>query len=180
MEPQMGETENEPGNAKTLESEAVTPPPTAGGPETPPAPLLPPAAGEEGGAEPSSAQTTTTSGPPAPPPATDLEKKLRRAERFGMSVQLSEEEKRSARAQRFGTGPISSGKTVEGKLEEQKRKARAERSHLACHCRNQLFGLTGYSPADEEAKKKARLERFIQNPEPDALEEEKRKARANS
>ncbi|EHA8592218.1 protein MODIFIER OF SNC1 11-like [Cocos nucifera] len=68
---------------------------------------------------------------------------------------------------RFGTGPISPGKTVEGKLEQQKRKARAER-----------FGLTGYSPADEGAKKKARLARFTQNPKPDALEEEKRKARA--
>lgn len=31
----------------------------------------------------------------------DLEKKQRRAERFGMSVQLSEEEKRSSRAERW-------------------------------------------------------------------------------
>ncbi|XP_010907841.1 uncharacterized protein [Elaeis guineensis] len=167
MESQKRETENEPGNAKTLASEAVTPLTTAERAGTPPAPALPPVVREEGEAEPSSAQTAATSEPLAAAPATDLEKKLRRAERFGMPVQLSEDEKRSARAQRFGTGPISPGKTVEGKLEEQKRKARAER-----------FGLTGYSPADEEAKKKARLARFTHNPKPDALEEEKRKARA--
>lgn len=101
MESQKRETENEPGNAKTLESEAVTRPPTAERPETPLARSLPPAASEEGEAEPTSAQTTTTSGPLAAVPATDLEKKLRRAERFGMAVQLSEEEKRSARAHRF-------------------------------------------------------------------------------
>lgn len=32
--------------------------------------------------------------------AADLEKKLRRAERFGVAVQLSEEEKRRTRAER--------------------------------------------------------------------------------
>ncbi|EHA8588091.1 hypothetical protein COCNU_scaffold004099G000020 [Cocos nucifera] len=101
MESQKRETENESGNAKTLESEAVTPPPTAERAETPPAPSLPPAAREELEADPLSAQTTATSEPLAAAPATDLEKKVRRAERFGMPVQLSEEEKRSARAQRF-------------------------------------------------------------------------------
>lgn len=40
---------------------------------------------------------------------------------------------------RFGTGLISPDKTVKGKLEEQKRKSRAERSQLACHCQNQLW-----------------------------------------
>lgn len=33
-------------------------------------------------------------------PVTDIQKKMRRAERFGMSVQLSEEEKRNSRAER--------------------------------------------------------------------------------
>lgn len=101
MESQKRETDNESGNAKTLDSEAMTPPPTAEHPENPPAPSLLPASGEDGGAEPSSAETTTTSGALATVPTTDLEKKHRRAERFGMPVQLSEEEKRSARAQRY-------------------------------------------------------------------------------
>uniref|UniRef100_A0A1D1XPC3 SAP domain-containing ribonucleoprotein n=1 Tax=Anthurium amnicola TaxID=1678845 RepID=A0A1D1XPC3_9ARAE len=93
---------------------------------------------------------------------TDLQKKLLRAERFGMPVQLSEEEKRSSRAERFGMGS-----SFHGKSEELKRKARAER-----------FGLPGHSSADEEAKKKARLARFGQDPKSNNEEDEKRKARA--
>ncbi|XP_078430025.1 protein MODIFIER OF SNC1 11 [Wolffia australiana] len=95
--------------------------------------------------------------------ATDLQKKLQRAERFGMPVRLSEEEKRSSRAERFGMG----GPTVQGKSEELKRKARAER-----------FGLATQPSSDEEEKKKARLARFGQAPAPDAMEVEKRKVRA--
>ncbi|KAG0463729.1 hypothetical protein HPP92_019798 [Vanilla planifolia] len=110
---------------------------------------------QEGGA------TATTS-----PPASTLEKKIRRAERFGVPVQLSEEEKRNSRAERFGTALPSAAKDVVVS-EEQKRKARAER-----------FGLAGDSSADEDAKKKARLERFSQDPKPNSVEEEKRKARA--
>lgn len=34
-------------------------------------------------------------------PATAVEKKMRRAERFGISVQLTEEEKRNSRAERY-------------------------------------------------------------------------------
>lgn len=40
------------------------------------------------------------------------------------------------------------------------------------------FGLNTNSVADEEAKKKARLERFAPNSKIDSTEEEKRKARA--
>ncbi|KAK6942873.1 hypothetical protein RJ641_028250 [Dillenia turbinata] len=99
-------------------------------------------------------------------PFSDTQKKIRRAERFGMPVQLSEEEKRNSRADRFGTPILDSSK----KLEEQKRKARAER-----------FGLSaeGQPEAnDEDAKKKARLTRFAQVPKTDTVEDEKRKARA--
>ncbi|GLJ47034.1 hypothetical protein SUGI_0993050 [Cryptomeria japonica] len=98
----------------------------------------------------------------------DLEKKQKRAERFGVSIQMSEDEKRKARAARFGgissdtVGTISSG--VE---EEKKRKARAER-----------FGLPASSVHDEEAKKKARMERFGMGIKCDSAEVEKREARA--
>ncbi|XP_057512183.1 protein MODIFIER OF SNC1 11-like isoform X1 [Actinidia eriantha] len=102
-------------------------------------------------------------------PVTDIQKKIHRAKRFGMSVQPSEEEKRNSRAERFGT---SSGSAINGsdalkKSEEQKRKARAER-----------FGSLQSAPADEEAKKKARLARFAGVPKTDPLEEDKKKARA--
>ncbi|KAJ6316370.1 hypothetical protein OIU78_019622 [Salix suchowensis] len=68
-------------------------------------------------------------------PVTDIEKKIRRAERFGITVQLSEQEKRNTRAERFGTGTgTGTGSTAQGsesdsvkKSEELKRKARAER-----------------------------------------------------
>ncbi|KAJ8491596.1 hypothetical protein OPV22_013317 [Ensete ventricosum] len=98
-------------------------------------------------------------------PVTDLQKKLRRAERFGTPVMLSEEEKRNSRAERFGTTSTFDGGKIGGPLEEQKRKARAER-----------FGLK--AETDEEAKKKARLERFAPDSKLDTSEEEKRKARA--
>ncbi|GAB2272419.1 hypothetical protein Dimus_007244 [Dionaea muscipula] len=91
----------------------------------------------------------------------DIEKKVRRAERFGVPVQLSEEEKRSSRAERFGTGSGDSKA-----YEDNKRKARAER-----------FGLPAHSAADEEAKKKVRFARFTAPTKVDSLEEEKRKAR---
>ncbi|XP_057983095.1 protein MODIFIER OF SNC1 11 [Malania oleifera] len=101
-------------------------------------------------------------------PVSDMQKKIRRAERFGMTVQLSEEEKRSSRAERFGTGSTVHGSDGLKKSEEQKRKARAER-----------FGLPVQStPADEEAKKKARLARFAPASKTDSMEEDKRKARA--
>ncbi|OVA18217.1 hypothetical protein BVC80_1835g646 [Macleaya cordata] len=100
-------------------------------------------------------------------PVTDLQKKMRRAERFGMAVQLSEEEKRNSRAERFGTASTVHGSDELKKSEELKRKARAER-----------FGLPAQSVADEEAKKKARQARFATNSKTDSVEEDKMKARA--
>ncbi|XP_034695057.1 uncharacterized protein LOC117921306 isoform X2 [Vitis riparia] len=98
----------------------------------------------------------------------DIQKKIRRAERFGMPVQLSEEEKRNSRAERFGTGPTVHGSDGSKKSEELKRKARAER-----------FGLPlDSAPTDEESKKKARLARFASVSKTDTLEEDKKKARA--
>ncbi|XP_057534918.1 protein MODIFIER OF SNC1 11 [Amaranthus tricolor] len=91
-----------------------------------------------------------------------IQKKIRRAERFGVPVQLSEQEKRNSRAERFGIG---GGSEASKGSEDQKRKARAER-----------FGIP--VPADEEAKKKARLAKFGSNAKIDTIEEEKRKARA--
>lgn len=110
----------------------------------------------------SKAKTTVVSPKDDGVPANDIQKKLRRAERFGVPVQLSEEEKRNSRAERFGTTTSSEASKTS---EEQKRKARAER-----------FGLS--VPADEEAKKKARVSRFASDVKVDSLEEEKRKARA--
>ncbi|KAI3748373.1 hypothetical protein L6452_11399 [Arctium lappa] len=78
----------------------------------------------------------------------DTQRKIRRAERFGMPVQLSEEEKRNSRAERFGTAPGSQGSDATKKAEELKRKARAER-----------FGITQSTPIEEDEKKKARLSR---------------------
>ncbi|KAL5059886.1 hypothetical protein RYX36_031490 [Vicia faba] len=92
---------------------------------------------------------------------------MRRAERFGISVQLSEKEKRNSRAERFGTASVLQG--PEGsKAEDLKRKARAER-----------FGIpTPSTAADEDAKKKARLARFAPGSKTDPAEEDKKKARA--
>ncbi|KAF3442066.1 hypothetical protein FNV43_RR15982 [Rhamnella rubrinervis] len=101
-------------------------------------------------------------------PVSDIQKKIRRAERFGISVQLTEKEKRNSRAERFGTGSTVGGSEVSKKTEELKRKARAER-----------FGLpASVTPvaSEEEAKKKARLARFAPVSKTDTLEEDKRKA----
>ncbi|KAL8241311.1 hypothetical protein R6Q59_014666 [Mikania micrantha] len=102
---------------------------------------------------------------------TDTQRKIRRAERFGMPVQLSEEEKRNSRAERFGTAGMTSGSQVSDttkKSEELKRKARAER-----------FGIKRSTPTEEEEeKKKARLSRFGSSySSADPIEEEKKKAR---
>ncbi|KAL8039537.1 hypothetical protein ABFX02_10G042800 [Erythranthe guttata] len=99
--------------------------------------------------------------------ATDIQKKMKRAERFGMPVNLSEQEKRNSRAERFGTAPgidvVDSSKSSE----ELKRKARAER-----------FGIVQSAPANDDSKKKARLARFAPAPQADPAEEDKKKARA--
>ncbi|KAK1409819.1 hypothetical protein QVD17_36348 [Tagetes erecta] len=98
---------------------------------------------------------------------TDTQRKIRRAERFGMPVKLSEEEKRNSRAERFGTAPGSQGSDATKKAEDLKRKARAER-----------FGITQSTPTEEEEKKKARLSRFGSVSTANPIEEEKKKARA--
>lgn len=108
---------------------------------------------------------------------------------------------------RFGTGPASQGSDSLKNSEELKRKARAERSCSVSHsgfiawswtlaylyfsllCLLIMlmvsvfcffrFGLPVASTAtEEEAKKKARLERFAPASKVDAVEEDKRKARA--
>ncbi|KAL8149868.1 uncharacterized protein LOC141708966 [Apium graveolens] len=93
--------------------------------------------------------------------------KKRRAERFGMPVQLSEQEKRNSRAERFGTAAGVPESDTGKKSEDNKRKARAER-----------FGLEQTVPAAEEEKKKARLARFTPASKTDPVEEDKKKARA--
>ncbi|XWS66960.1 hypothetical protein CRYUN_Cryun05aG0245000 [Craigia yunnanensis] len=101
-------------------------------------------------------------------PVNDVQKKIRRAERFGVPVQLSEREKRNSRAERFGTAPSSNGSEASKQSEDLKRKARAQR-----------FGLAVPSTAtDEGAKKKARGARFAPHSKTDTVEEEKRKARS--
>ncbi|KAB2622255.1 protein MODIFIER OF SNC1 11-like [Pyrus ussuriensis x Pyrus communis] len=128
---------------------------------------------EENGSKADSEDTKTGSAAgDAAAPATAIEKKMRRAERFGISVQLTEEEKRNSRAERFGTVSTSLGSQASEKPEDLKRKARAER-----------FGLPGPAVVgDEDAKKKARLARFAPisktDTKADPQEEEKRKARA--
>ncbi|KAL7133392.1 hypothetical protein ABFS83_12G137400 [Erythranthe nasuta] len=98
---------------------------------------------------------------------TDIQKKAKRAERFGMTVHLSEEEKRNSRAERFGAGFAANKLDTSKPLEELKRKSRAER-----------FGIIQSDPSDEEAKKKARQARFESFSKTDSVEEDKRKARA--
>ncbi|KAL8480445.1 hypothetical protein ACS0TY_026577 [Phlomoides rotata] len=98
---------------------------------------------------------------------TDIQKKMKRAERFGVAVHLSEKEKRNSRAERFGTGSTVDGLDTSKQSEELKRKARAER-----------FGTVQSVSADEEGKKKARLARFGSSSVTDSAEEDKRKARA--
>ncbi|XP_010528171.1 PREDICTED: protein MODIFIER OF SNC1 11-like [Tarenaya hassleriana] len=98
----------------------------------------------------------------------DVQKKIRRAERFGMPVQVSEEEKRNSRAERFGTASKLPCSEASKASEELKRKARAER-----------FGIpVPPAPSDDEAKKKARLARFGGPAKDESVEEDKRKARA--
>ncbi|PIN15000.1 hypothetical protein CDL12_12361 [Handroanthus impetiginosus] len=98
---------------------------------------------------------------------TYIQKKMKRAERFGMPVHMSEEEKRNSRAERFGTGSVVNGPDSSKQAEELKKKARAER-----------FGIAQSAPSDEETKKKARLARFGSSSVTDSAEEDKKKARA--
>ncbi|OWM82363.1 protein MODIFIER OF SNC1 11 [Punica granatum] len=148
-------------------------PPNGSGQPPPPAADNPAADGTKESGEAKSSSTVAKVAPQAgndAAPADDVQKKIRRAERFGMPVQLSEAEKRSSRAERFGTGAGLNKSDVLSKSEELKRKARAER-----------FGTltTSADAADEEVKKKARLARFASgSAKTDPEEEDKRKARA--
>ncbi|KAL6496247.1 hypothetical protein OROGR_029505 [Orobanche gracilis] len=99
--------------------------------------------------------------------ATDIQKKMRRAERFGMPVHMTEEEKCNSRAERFRTGSAANGSDTCKALEDLKKKSRAER-----------FGIVQSDTSDEEAKKKARLARFCCISKTDTVEEDKKKARA--
>ncbi|KAL0347243.1 UNVERIFIED_CONTAM: protein MODIFIER OF SNC1 11 [Sesamum calycinum] len=141
----------------TDDASATQPPPSSGGGgdegKGKPDEVAPKASDVDGGGE-----------------VTDIQKKMKRAERFGMPVHLSEQEKRNSRAERFGTGSTPVGLDSSKQSEELKRKARAER-----------FGIMQSAPADEEAKKKARLARFGtfgSSSLTDSAEEDKKKARA--
>ncbi|KAF8396658.1 hypothetical protein HHK36_018282 [Tetracentron sinense] len=112
-------------------------------------------------------------------PISNLQQKIRRAERFGMPMQLLEEENRNSRAERFGTGSTSRGSDELKKSEEQKREAPGQIGlFLSLYTRGYTFGLPSESGADGEAKKKARLIRFSQVPKTYTVEEDKKKARA--
>ncbi|XP_041026725.1 protein MODIFIER OF SNC1 11-like isoform X2 [Juglans microcarpa x Juglans regia] len=93
-------------------------------------------------------------------PVSNIQKKTRRAERFGITLQLTEEEKRNSRAERFGLCDASVAPD-----DESRKKATAD-----------VEGKKK-ATADEEAKKKARLARFAPVSKTDTVEEEKRKAR---
>ncbi|PIN08044.1 hypothetical protein CDL12_19389 [Handroanthus impetiginosus] len=130
----------------------------------------PPASSDGGGGQPkgkSAELATGTTGAENGGAVTDIQKKMKRAERFGMPVHLSEEEKRNSRAERFGTGSAVNGLDSSKPSEELKRKARAER-----------FGIVQSGLSDEEAKKRARLARFGSFSKTDSVEEDKKKARA--
>ncbi|GFP81699.1 protein modifier of snc1 11 [Phtheirospermum japonicum] len=101
---------------------------------------------------------------------TDIQKKAKRAEGFGMPMQMTEKEKRNSRAERFGTASANGSDTCNAS-EELKKKTRAER---LCH----RFGIVQSDSSDEEAKNKARLARFGSTPKTDSVEEDKKKARA--
>lgn len=94
---------------------------------------------------------------------TDYERKRRRAERFGTDWQVSESEKRTMRAKRFGLGAVTIN-------EKEGKKSEAEMMGVRA---------AGFGIIDEETKKRARLERFGVKPELGCMpESEKRKARA--
>lgn len=159
-------------NPKTTTDLNLAPSPAEDTSSTPQLPAPSSSDGDEKKGTPTAAdvKTTDVDGGSA---ATDIQKKMKRAERFGLPVHLSEEEKRNSRAERFGTGSSVDGLDSSKQSEELKRKARAER-----------FGTVKSVSADEESKKKARLARF--GPAPvaaavtvtDSAEEEKKKARA--
>ncbi|KAJ0234912.1 Protein MODIFIER OF SNC1 11 [Hirschfeldia incana] len=111
------------------------------------------------------------------PPVDDVQRKIRRAERFGVSVKLTEEEKRNSRAERFGTVAAVKGSEGTKKDEDLKRKARADRFGVPAS--SSASTTTKVDNSEEEAKKKARLARFGKDTtKVDSAEDDKRKARA--
>lgn len=118
-----------------------------------------------------------------PAVVTDIEKKRKRAERFGTDLKISEAEKRKLRAARFNHGskngseevavaktkvPVASSNEAKKALiaaENAKRKARAERfgsvaKEVAVKAGNEVGNAKPKLSHDEEAKKKARMARF--------------------
>lgn len=93
--------------------------------------------------------------------ATDLEKKMRRAERFGMSVVMSEEEKRNTRAERYAVSTSTRTFSIFSLL---------TRHDLKIQLKCALFVRFGTGPVpargggtgqlEEQQKRKARAERY--------------------
>nr|GMD67612.1 protein MODIFIER OF SNC1 11-like [Ipomoea batatas] len=130
----------------------------------------------------------------------DVQKKIKRAERFGMPVQLSEEEKRNSRAERgpfwfkymafsilydlpcFGFDfdlietRICKRFGIASSLPVSDASKKSE--ELKRKARAERFGIAQTTTTDEDAKKKARLARFAPLTKVDPAEEDKRKARA--
>ncbi|CAL5330353.1 unnamed protein product [Camellia sinensis] len=101
------------------------------------------------------------------PAVSNIQRTIRRAERFGIPVQLSEDEKRPSRVQRFGIESTVHGSDALKTSEEQKRKATEEPTRKASA---EWFGLVQSEPVAGAAKKKTRLARFGSATKTDPLE----------
>lgn len=86
-----------------------------------------------------------------PAVVTDIEKKRRRAERFGTDLKISEAEKRKLRAARFNDGTKNG--TTEAEVKTQTKGLDSPAKSLSAAAKSALI-------AAENAKRKARAERF--------------------